>query len=386
MTVSFNLNRVFNHLVCAFVAIGTFFYLPAPAGTGLDKAIEFGYLTQELFFRYGALIVIAFSFFMKPLRTADLKPLAIFALFGAFCALNFGFDIQSRRTVLNVFVALFFVKAVADYFSFEGLKVASYWLGFVLLFNLVMCLQQYFKIDPLFQIPANLGPKDAVVGFLKMKVHLGTLLAVISPIIFYASPLLALLAIPMLCVANSSAAVVSYALSMGFLILLRMKRLYAVLVLVLLLSGGIFYVLKFDLPGGQFSERFKVWNAVYGEGLKRNPFFGSGAGSYVKLNVTTVQKNGEPQNWTWAHNEYIQTFFEFGFIGLFLIGFYIKRSFQDFFNFWKDRKLQVIFASLVSVIGISFLHFPFHIARLAIPCLFVMGLFSGRVKDLEYES
>jgi O-antigen ligase len=330
-------------------------------------------------------MILGLSFFLKPLRSSDFKVFGLFLVLVFSCSLNFGFDVQARRSVLNIFIALLFVRVTADYFSFRFLKIASFWMLGVLLFNLTMCAQQYFKIDPLFAMPSNLGHLDSMVGFLRMKVHLGSLLAVISPVIFFASPVMALLAVPMLCVANSSAAVVSYAVSIGLLILLKMKRIYAILAVVVILVAGGLYVYKFDLPGGQFKERFKVWNAVYGEGLKRNPFFGSGSGSYAKLNLMTMQKNGEPQVWTWAHNEYIQSFFEFGFIGLGLIVIYLKGVFKGFIRNWKDSELQVLFASMIAVVGVSFLHFPFHIARLAIPCLFVMGLYQGKLEDLENE-
>lgn len=385
MTVSFNLRTLFTHFLCAFVVIGTFFFIPASNMSALE-AIYWGYQSQELFFRFGVLSVFGASLFLKELRRSDMKIIGLLACLVISCGLNFGFDILIRRAILNIFLGFLFIKTVADHFEFKHLKIVSYWFIGLLLFNFVMCLQQYYKFDPLFTVPTNLGPKDAMTGFMRMKVHLGALLSIISPIIFYTVPWLLVISIPMLCVSNSSAAIASFAVSIGMLIFFKIKRIYAVIALVLIISGGVFYVLKFDLPGGQFSKRFKVWNVVYGETLKRNMFFGSGAGSFAKLNLKTIQQNGQPEGWSWAHNEYIQAFYEFGAIGIGIIASYLIFCFKEFRRNFKDYQTQIIFSSLLSILGISFLHFPFHIARLAIPSLFIMGLFHGKLEDLKNAS
>jgi len=370
------------HIVCAFVVIGTMFYVPISA-VSTDTAVEFGYQTQELFFRYGCFFVFAMSTILEPIRKTDMSKIALFFIAVLITALMNGFDVATRRVVLNTACAVIFFKAVSDHFSFVDFKAVSWWMFVIVAINLIMCIQQYFKIDPLFSIPQNMGAKDAVAGFMRIKVHLGTLLAVISPIVFYAHPLLAFASIPMLCFANSSAAVFAYVASIGLVLFFKLKRRVAIALFTSILLAGAFYIYKFDMPGGQFEKRFMVWNAVYSFALKGNPIYGAGAGSFAKLNVKTIQENGKPEAWLWAHNEYLQSFYEFGIIGVAFILFYIKDFFKSFIKSWDDSKVQVLGASVLSVLIISFLHFPFHISRLAIPCLFVMALFQARVKDLK---
>lgn len=384
MTVSINLRKIFQHLVMAFVVVGTFFYVPAH-NLSNDQAIDMGYMAQELFFRYGVFFVFAFSLFMKPVRSAQLGLFAIFSVYAILLGINCGFDIQTRRSLLNLCTAFVFVKSISDYFETDNLKIVGLWILGVILFNSAFCVQQYFKCDPLFQASsASLGFKDSIVGLMKAKVHLGTLVAIVSPFIFNLVPLSVVLAVPLLCVANSSAAIAAFALSIGLLAYFRARKAVFFTSLILIVVASAFYVMRYDMPGGQFQERFKVWNAVYGIALTSHPFVGNGIGSFAKLNLESEQAtSSELLTWSWAHNEYVQAFYEFGAIGLAIIFFYVKETFKDFWRFKKDRNLQAIFASLLSVFIISIFHFPFHIGRLAIPCLFTMGLFEARIKDLK---
>lgn len=383
MTVSINLQKIFDNLLAFFVVVGTLFFIPYAQGSPLD-AISFGYLSQELFFRYGAFLVFGVSLFLKPLRNSDLKWLGIFLVYSFLSIFLYGYDNRIAQSVLNILSGVLFVKTVADHADYKNLKVYCYWFLGLIVLNLATCLQQYFKHDPLFQIPAALGRLDSMSGFMRHKVHLGALASLLSPFLFYISPILLVLSIPMICVSNSSTAVVAFILSIGLLAFFRITKRTFILLSVLLLLAGAFYVYKYDLPGGSFGERFKVWDFTYSQGLKRHAFLGSGAGSFIKLRVATNQPTAdEALLWEWAHNEYVQAFYEFGVYGLAVIFFYIKSCVCGFLKNYQDRKLQILFSSFLVVLAVSFFHFPFHIARLAIPCLFVMGMFHGRLKDLD---
>lgn len=360
--------------------------VPAPKEIPFEEQINWGYMTQELFFRYGALFLFGFSLFLKPLRSSNLNNFGIFFLLAFVNVLFRDFDVQARRSLLNLGVAVVFLKTIADYMDSNDLKAVGYWFLGIILLNLFLSAQQYFKADPIFITNPGLGPKDSMVGFMRMKVHLGALVSILSPFLFLVSPALLIVAVPLLCVANSSAAIACFVLGTGVLLFLKMKRSHFLALAVCLLALGGFYIYKFDMPGGDFTERFKIWNFVYGYAFKTSPFIGNGVGSYLKLGVSSTQENGHPQIWTWAHNEYIQAFYEFGFAGVFLIVGYLLKCLYKFREFFKDRNLQVLFASMLSIAGISFLHFPFHLGRLSIPCLFVMGLFQARIKDLENEN
>lgn len=388
--VSFDLRNLLNHLIIAFVVIGTFFYIPAPASiTDTAASLEWGYQTQELFFRYGVFFILFASMFSIPLRRVKFGWVALFLVYVIALGAFVGFDIAVRRQVLNVCLGGLFFKVCAENLRTRDIKKIGVWFFLVMLWNFTMCLQQYFGRDPLFTKPDALGHADMMVGFLRMKVHLGSMVSIMAPFVAFWCWPLALISVPLLFWSNSSGAVVAFVISMvSLLILWAIHRgIKAKIIAVLVLSGliglGAFYVTKYDMPGGQFKERFKIWEFTYSQTLKTNLFFGNGVSGFSKLGVTSIQKNGEPLTWTWAHNEYVQSFYEFGAVGIFIISFYVMGCFRAFFRNWFDAELSVIFFSLLSVFLIGTLHFPFHIARLAGLCLFVMGLFKARVSDLE---
>lgn len=388
--VSFDLRGLFNHVIAAFVVIGTFFYVPLPESVGVDGALAFGYASQELYFRYGVFLLLFLSMFVTPLRRCKYGWIAWFFVYSAITSLFMGFDAQIRRQLLNIACGAIFFKICAEYLRTNDLKKFGFWFCAVCGWNLSLCIQQYLGRDPLFTKPANLGHADMMVGFLKMKVHLGAMVAIMAPFILSCSWILGLLCLPLIYWSNSSAAVLCFVTSAcGMAIFWALngrfyRKTIASLVLAIILGSGVYYVAKVDAPGGQFTERFKVWEATYSLGLKNNLFFGSGVSGFAKLNMSTDQKTvSERLVWTWAHNEYIQAFYEFGMVGIGLIFLYVWGCLKAFFRNWYDSEIQVIFFSLLSVFIISFLHFPFHIARLAALCLFVMGLYQARVSDLE---
>ena len=334
--------------------------------------------------RYGIFFIFAFSLCLKPLRACNLKWLAALFIYCIFLSVLNGFDIQMRRSMLNLFSGFLFVKIVSDHFQSSSLKKIGYWLLAILILNCAFSAQQYFKVDPLFTTDPNLGPKDSIAGLFKNKVHLGVFISIISPFIFNIFPPLALVPVPLLCASNSSTAIVSFLISIGFLIYFRVRKLFFLIFIAVLAVSASFYVWKYDAPGGQFGERFKIWNAVYSIALTTHPYVGNGIGSFARLNLQSTQKTTDQKlEWVWVHNEYLQAFFEFGAMGLAIIFFYVKDCFAVFIKHYQDNNLKVIFSSLVAVFILSFFHFPFHIARLAIPSLFVMGLFHARLKDLE---
>lgn len=384
MMVSFNIRKIYTLVLSVFLAVGTFFFLPLPNGTGMEQALEFGYLSQELFFRYGAILLFVLSMFIKPIRIMRPNWIIAFVLYAFITSLLFGFDVSIRRSLMNLGCAAILFKAIYENVETGNVKTIGIGFALVLVWNLITCVQQYYGIDPLFSAPAELGHQDRMVGFMRMKVHLGALVAFISPFIFALWWPLLILTFPLLFWSNSSVAIASFVISIGIILFYRIKRVFFITSLAALILAGGFYVLKFDMPGGQFGERLKVWNATYSLTLKSNPFWGNGIGSFSKINLQTKQATvAENLQWTWAHNEFIQAFFEFGFAGISLIFMYIKGCFKGFLAHKKDRIVQISFASLVSVLAIAFFHFPFHLGRLSGICVFIMAFFQARVNDLE---
>ena len=76
MMVTFNLKELFSILVAVFVVIGTIFYIPVSPEYSTQYQLQFGYLSQELFFRYGALFLILFGSLLSTERRVKLYSMA----------------------------------------------------------------------------------------------------------------------------------------------------------------------------------------------------------------------------------------------------------------------------------------------------------------------
>lgn len=373
--VSFDLRKVFNFLVGVYLFIGCIFYIPVSKSVPLSVALEWGYVTQELFFRYGALVLILVGCSLTNLRVV--RPYLLISLFICFFvfALFSGFSIYERRHLLNMAVAIVLIKTIAENADESIYKVISVSFLMVVLVNLVFCLLQYFGLDGLHSFDPRLGKADRVSGLMKIKVHLGVLSAIAAPFLIELSPFLVVAALPMLYFGESSAAVAGLVISLFFLMFLRMKKRYAVLLSLLFLCLGAFYVIFFDMPGGQFAARFELWSMAFFTTLKANPIIGSGIGSFAQFQFSTGQETvSDKLVWLWAHNEFLQTFFEGGLIAFSLLFMYLRNSFSDFFLYRERGHFQTVIASFLVILGIGFFHFPFHIARLAIPCIVVLAL------------
>lgn len=373
--VSFDLRKVFNFLVGVYLFFGCIFYIPVPKSVPLQTALEWGYVTQELFFRYGALFLILVGCSLTHLRSV--KPyllLSLFACFFVFALMN-GLSIHERRHLLNLGIAIVLIKTIAENADESIYKVIGVSFLLVVLVNLAFCVFQYFGVDGLHSFDPRLGKADRVSGLMKIKVHLGVLSAIAAPFLVELSPFLVVVALPLLYFGKSSAAVAGLIISLFALLFLRVKKRYAFLISAMMLAVGAFYVIFFDMPGGQFDARFEVWSLVFFTALKMSPIIGSGIGSFAQVGFATGQETvSDNLVWLWAHNEYLQVFFEGGIIAIFLIFMYLRNSFSDFFLYRERRHFQTVFASFLVILGVSFFHFPMHIARLAIPCVVVLAL------------
>ena len=274
---------------------------------------------------------------------------------------------------------------VAEYCDLNNLKSYAIWIFWILFANFVMCQLQTLQMDPLYShIRPDLMPHDDEIGLMRLKATLGVFAAVTSPILFIASPWLCLISLPLLFYAESSAAVLAFALSLSFILYFRNKWLFYVLGAAMLI-GGITYIIIYDMPGGQFGERFRVWGMAFSQVIKMSPFFGHGIGLFARWAPQTSQGGGNPDalTWIWAHNEYLQVLFELGIIGVVSIVMCIKGVVKDFMKNFEDRELQCLFACFLALLVVSFFHFPFHIARMAGISLFLIALLQAKSTSLE---
>jgi len=399
-------SKVFDYALKIFIVVSTFFYLPFPSGIQAtpDQVVQWMYDMQELFFRYGVFVLFGLSFFSKPKRHLKSVVLGLLLVYCISISTFMSFDLVTRRTLMNFSIGIFFYKMVVERAEADISKYA-FWLYWLLVANLVLSFLQTAQLDPIFgHVRPELMPYDDEVGFMRLKATLGGLASVISPILFVLSPWLSLVSLPLLWYGESSTAILGFAAGTLFVLYYQSKRwIYFFLVLILFLTGGAAYVLKYDMPGGQFQERFKVWWTSSSRVLKQNPYFGLGGGKFAHSKFITpqgvemdvidyataerrkipVKLPYPPLSWIWAHNEFLQFFFEFGIVGFVLIVLFLKNRVTDFRRFRKDNQLQCLFGCLIAIVVFSFFHFPFHLGKTVGLCLFLMALFHARVRHIE---
>jgi len=203
MEHSFNMEKIFHWCLFFFLLISTFFYKAVPMNMPLAEAVQYGYMVQELFFRYGIILIFGISILI--LKKRDFKDWH-FLLFFLYSLISsfFDFDIAVRRGVLNIFVALIFHNILIEKFNFKYFRTLCYFCIFIVVMNLVMMIFQYFGKDPIFTGPSIAGKLDSLVGMMKLKVNIGILGAILTPFLIHLNPWYAILTVPMLIFGFSS--------------------------------------------------------------------------------------------------------------------------------------------------------------------------------------
>ena len=160
------------------------------------------------------------------------------------------------------------------------------------------------------------------------------------------------------------------------------KRTWIALILILSVSGG-FYLRKVD---GLGLERFPIWHKVLQDAMV-HPVTGWGLDSFANV---TPQKQfkylhshnnyslpvDEKKNkyeevkvlewWDNPHNLLISIFYEFGFIGLFLLVGYMRQNILRYIRAEKNNNTLALSGFVLIILGISMGHFPLWIAREAV--------------------
>lgn len=340
-------------------------------------------------------------------------------LFLLYCAAQFVFLPASDPTVLqNIFFGAIiyqFILKVSDVSEYPKYFKA---LLIVLGINLVWCVLQYFNIDPIFQMRDQFNQTVITEpsGFWGLPAFLGNFTAAIAPLALSVS----WFSIPFILIgivlSKSSFSVVACGSAIMFFSWFKNRIVFVVLSALIVIGGG-FYVLKYDLPSGQFEKRIHAWNLIIKTACQKQ-IFGRGIGSYQKyilmetfpgndMIITPSQEvamshlakhvrdHGQPEIadkilnaggpidadklsrllqkhqidfkvWNYAHNEFIQAFFDGGIIVLLIIGAFIFDLFRRFWYFGRKNAVCIaLCASFVAMLIVSLGHFPFHLARLS---------------------
>lgn len=322
------------------------------------------------------------------------------------------------QQVLNILLGSLLFMISRSYFKKTDFMPYARILVWLLALNLIWMILQSSGIDPLYiaqnasgvpQIKATFRDFSGLFG-IKMAngIFIGMVMPILASINLWLVPFLL---IP-LYYCRASIAILAVFVSMSFYLFHTNRRIFNYFVVVGLAGATIYTFLDLKDDSHTFKSRFPVWHSAvrytlshplgYGPDSYRNYnakknflFYSDYDYNHAivrKLSEDTALfqyyemdngamyshnhkpfKNNTISWWDNPHNEYIQQFFEYGFIGLFLLVGLIREMFYRFKFAVKSKELIVITASLLVYFVSGLGHFPLHIARLA--CLF--GIFLG---------
>lgn len=309
---------------------------------------------------------------------SNIEPRALILLitFGIFALASYGISKFPSRYIKYIFWVILGI-----------LLIQSFWIGL-----------QLNNKDPIFyclQDPSKASP----VGSIGSPNQTGIFFALTFPIMLYIHPLLGILNLIGLFISKTSFAFIAMVISGLLYLFFISKKIFAIAILSVLLIGGIFF-LKIDKPKlCDFKTRLSVWDyaiqSVIGGRIeinknskdliyKINPICGYGFSRFLTIFPFVRQKNNfnyADEKFTHAHNDYIELFFELGWIGGILLILLIVNFIYSFIKIKKSREIIALFCGLLSYLICASGNF---LMQMAIPGIFLIvfyGLYKGAIRQ-----
>lgn len=362
---------LFETFLKVFLVVSTVLYWPN----------MMAYKPQEIFIQYGCLILFGLSLFVPQKREISNAYLGMLLLFCTFSTLILKFEAHSQLQLFNMFLGIMAMKIIAERIDLDVRWIGKLFIGLALV-NICLIALQVANIDPIFQnINYDKMSRVDVVGFMGARFALGCIGALMTPFVFAVSPWACIVLLPLLYYGQSSTAVAAFALCFMFLMWFKNKWAFWGLVGAFT-AGAVCYVVFLDYPTGQFMKRLKIW--WYGINLmKAHPWFGHGLGGWAKMNINSIQQNGVPEQWVWAHNEYLQFLFEMGAVGTVFLYSFLKNFIKNIDLAISSQRVMVAASIVLGMLCVF--HFPFHIGRLASISIVIVALMLAHTSKVENE-
>ena len=258
-------------------------------------------------------------------------------------------------------------------------------LGLVLIQGILVTLQ-HFNLDPIFNHISDVA-KDDTVGFSGSRNQLGIFFATTSPIVISYCIWLLPFTLIGLCGSTTTTAWGAFVITCMSMVLIKYKNMIGIFVIILIMSGYIFFTKFETLSTAMIGQRFRlmqltvhqvmheeaimirrefriakeisegVWS--HGKMVKKvarcNRLTGFGLGNFQSISPYT-QDDGVIDVWDGssnhvyghAHNDYVEFMFDTGLIGFVLLVVAII----DFLRrFWKAKKTKILMVSFASILA-----------------------------------
>ena len=376
-----NFSKIQKYILFFYISVCPIFW-----HNGLNFGPQTLRISQAQFFQIG--IVLMFSTMIKNIWLSLFLMLTV--------GLYAFFSFQSNVYVMNVFMACMLYHLVDTFLERKDIPTVLSIIKWLVFANILWMVFQLCGWDFLFKMKSDGKYAWDPVGLMGIKAVSGLFIALCVPIMARANSFVALLMFYPMWLTQCSVAIVGGGL--GYLFhLYQFKRKFFYIALVVGLLFGSYYVYN-DSKANMFGDRLSLWKITLRDAVK-HPVAGWGLDSfrnmskyktfmYVK-NVETnktgkAHKVGErmiaepglakPEDridpWDNVHNEYIQLFYEFGFIAFIILGLLIGDMVRRFNRY--DRDVVAIMGFFIVLAVVSIGQFPFHLARVGflIPVLY----------------
>ena len=235
-------------------------------------------------------------------------------------------------------------------------------------------------------------------GFMGYKAGMGMLMALAIPLIAtrrtrFALVMTLLLAIPIY-ISRSTICVIGGISGYMLVLWYRVKRWQWVSIVAVLGILASLYVWKIDAPMGTLSTRPRQWKVVLRDCTKY-PIAGWGLDSFrnftkvkkvnycdaITRTVTESENRVHIVQWDNPHNLPISIFFEWGLIGLLLLGGYLRACFIKFRKSIKTPNMLALSGFLLVFFVVSLAQFPIFLGKFAIFIIPMFALYEIEVSD-----
>lgn len=346
-------------------------------------------------------IICVFGFILKNIWISLFLWWTVF-LFSYF-KFNFGWIYLA-----NVFYGCVLYYVVKKVFKREHIGYYINILLWVLVLNILYGSLQVMNLDFIFEggvvgssggealqgffTPGNL--QGAPIGLMANTSVMASFIVLCIPLLmskrnWIAYTATALLIIPLYCLHSFTSLVVGIITIIFMLFFIVPKKVWFIL-MGLLIIGFICTFRFVDLPG---IERLPLWRLAMID-ARQHPIIGWGLDSFRSVhqnkqftyNMGPIMLSGNKVKtglWDNPHNLYISIAYEFGFIGLLIMGGYIRQLCIWFKNATKDNETLALFGFIIALLVVSMGQFPLFLARMAIFIIPVFALFELKVRD-EY--
>jgi len=299
------------------------------------------------FFHIGVMLLFIASMFDKPVREFPYKASAILLGISILNVMMRNYDVICMNKLINTFLFIFAISTIVRFC--KDYKSCYKFIAYAVVINLIIFISQLMGFNPILD-NIDLG------GIMGNAPRLMSYLVITFPIVvsFTGSYILIILLCSIFTKEKSALAIIP-----------MFTILWNKVITLILVSMGIIYAVIFRGTGiiTSISHRLVTWKEAISIFFS-NPMFGLGIG----------HNSIKPMDNFFISNDYIEFVLGIGILGLLWLGYILHYTIKNL-----DRTIES--QSIVALLLLCFIEYPFEIQRLWITIAFIIGAFV--IKNIE---